>query len=288
MSPERSGAGDPARTLALLWRDPATVPSRGPRRGLDVDRLVDTAIGLADRGGLEAVSVRRLAEALRVAPMTVYTYVPGKAELLDLMLDSAYARMPRAGTEGQPWRARLSAVAEENRSLLTDHPWIGAVSTLRPTLGPGAIGKYEHELAALDGLGLSDVEMDDCLTHLLAFVESNARAAADAQATRRDTAMDDREWWDRAGPVLARYLGDGGVGAVEGGGTRYPLAVRVGAAAGSSRGSAHDPEHAYRFGLGRVLDGLAVLIDTGLPDTGLIHTAPVDPTHAESAPVDRA
>lgn len=257
MPSERSGAGDPARTLALLWRDPASVPSRGPRRVLELDRLVDTAIGLADRGGLDAVSMRRIALELHVAAMTVYTYVPGKAELLDLMLDAVYAHMARAGTSGQPWRARLSAVAEENRVLLLSHPWVAAVSTLRPTLGPGAIGKYEHELAALEGLGLSDVEMDDCLTHLLAFVEANARATAEAETTRRDTAMDDGQWWAAAGPVLARYV-DGG---------RYPLATRVGTAAGASRGSANDPDHAYRFGLERVLDGLAVLIDRpGLGD----------------------
>ena len=126
--------------------------------------------------------------------MTLYTYVPGKAELLDLMLDSAYARMPRADTAGQPWRQRLAVIAAENRALFEAHPWAAAISTIRPPLGPGLIAKYEHELSALDGLGLDDVQMDDALTHLLAFVQAWARAAADARSNR-ESGMDDEQWW---------------------------------------------------------------------------------------------
>jgi AcrR family transcriptional regulator len=248
---ERTSGGDPARTLALLWRDPSAVPRRGPRRGLSLDAVVDAATELADREGLEALTMRRVAEALGVAPMTLYTYVPGKAELLDLMLDAAYARMPLADTAGRPWRERLVAVAEENRALFEAHPWAAAVCTLRPLLGPGLMAKYEHELSALDGLGLSDVQMDDCLTFLLAFVQGCARTAVEAGVVRRVSGMDDERWWERAGPLLAGVLDA----------SRFRLAARVGAAAGAAHGSAHDPAHAYAFGLRRVLDGLAAVID---------------------------
>ncbi|MGW5361485.1 TetR/AcrR family transcriptional regulator [Actinopolymorpha pittospori] len=248
---ERTSAGDPARTLALLWRDPSAVPRRGPQRGLGLDAVVDAAIELADRDGLDALSMRRVAQALGVAPMTLYTYVPGKAELLDLMLDAAYARMPRVDTTRRPWRERLSAVADQNRALFDAHPWAATVVTLRPPLGPGQMAKYEHELSALEGLGLTDLEMDDCLTYLLAFVQASARALIDAQVTKQASAMNDEQWWAAAGPLLARVLDE----------RTYPLASRVGSAAGSAHGSAHDPDHAYRFGLERVLDGLAYLID---------------------------
>lgn len=248
---ELSSAGDPARTLALLWRDPTSVPRRGPRRGLHLDAVVDAATAIADADGLDALTMRRVAQKLDVAPMTLYTYVPGKAELLDLMLDAAYARMPRTRTTGRPWRERLTTIAEENRALFEAHPWATTVSTLRPTLGPGAIAKYEHELAALDGLGLTDLEMDDCLTFLLSFAQAGARAAAAARTARRITKLTDEQWWDSAGPLLDRMLDP----------LTYPLATRVGSAAGAAHGSAHDPAHAYAFGLRRVLDGLAVLID---------------------------
>ena len=100
-------------------------------------------------------------------------------------------------------------------------------------------------------LGLDEVDMDDALTYLLSFVRASTRAAADAKATQRDSAMDDEQWWVANAPLLVRVLDQ----------RTYPLAARVGAAAGPAHGSAHDPDHAYHFGLERVLDGLAVLID---------------------------
>src|SRR5262245_10778604 len=155
---ERSSAGDPARTLELLWRAPGGAePRRGPRQGLTIDEIVNTAIALADEGGLGAVTMRQLAKTLGVATMTLYTYVPGKAELLDLMLDTAYRQMPRTDTTGEHWRRRVEAVAADNRRLYERHPWAATVSTSRPPLGPGLMAKYEHELRALDGTGLDDV-----------------------------------------------------------------------------------------------------------------------------------
>jgi AcrR family transcriptional regulator len=248
----RTGGGDPARTLQLLWRDPAVVPRRGPRQGLTIDQIVAAAAALADAEGLEAVTMRRVAQSLGVVPMTLYTYMPGKAELLDLMLDGAYLRMDRTSTAGQPWRQRVTAVAGENKALYGAHPWAAAVSTIRPPLGPGLMAKYEHELAAFDGLGLDDVEMDAALTYLLTFVQACARAAADAQAARRDTALDDEQWWVVNAPLLEQVLDP----------ATYPLAVRVGSAAGAAHRSTYHPQHAYEFGMLRVLDGLAALIDS--------------------------
>ncbi|MDR2986916.1 MAG: TetR/AcrR family transcriptional regulator, partial [Nocardiopsaceae bacterium] len=202
MPVERSSAGDPARTLQLLWRDPAAVSRRGPRQGLTIDAVVDAATELADGEGFEAVTMRRVAQALGVVPMTLYTYVPGKAELLDLMLDAAYARMRRTDTSGQPWRQRLVAIAAENKALFDAHPWAASVSTIRPPLGPGQMIKYEHELSAFGGLGLDDVTVDDCLTYLLSFVQASARAAGDARDIRSDSAMDDEQWWAANAPLL--------------------------------------------------------------------------------------
>jgi hypothetical protein len=109
------------------------------------------------------------------------------AELVDLMLDAAYAQMPRTDTTGQPWQQRVTAIAEENRALFEAHPWTATVSTTRPPLG--LVAKYEHELSALDGLGLDDVEMDAALTYLLSFVQSCARDATAVRISQQDSAM---------------------------------------------------------------------------------------------------
>ncbi len=213
--------------------------------------MVTTAVGLADAGGLEAVTIRAVARAVGAAPMTLYTYVPGKAELLDLMLDVVHAAMPRRTTAGRPWPERVRAVAEENRTLFADHPWAARVATGRPPLGPGSIGRYEHGLAAFDGAGLADVDRDACLAYVVGFVRAAALAEQDAHAARAESGHDDAQWWAVAGPALARVLDP----------ADYPLASRVGAPAGAAHGGAADPGHVYRFGLERVLDGLAAFVE---------------------------
>ena len=162
--------------------------------------------------------------------MTLYTYVPGKAELLDLMLDALWLAMPR---EADP---TVRSVADANRALYAAHPWAARVTTARPPLGPGLLAKYEHELGAFDGLGLSDVDMDAALTLVLGFVQGIA--------AQEPAATPDAEWWEAAGPLLAEVVDP----------ERYPLASRVGTAAGEAQGGAYDAERAYRVRLGCLLD----------------------------------
>jgi len=252
----RTSQGNPAKTLPLLWRhhqDPAPArPRKGPAQRLDVDAVVAAAIALADESGLEALTIRALADRLSVSPMSIYTYVPGKAELLDLMLDSLYLSMPRPPLPGgKRWRTSLRQIADSNRALFRDHPWAARISTSRPPLGPGKLAKYEYELGPLDGLGLGDLEMDAALTYLLSFVQASASAAQDAANLSAESGVDDSAWWEEAGPLLERFVTE----------ADYPLASRVGTAAGVEQGAAYHPDAAYAFGLERVLDGLAALID---------------------------
>lgn len=243
---------DPARTLALLWPDAGSpAPARGPRPRLTTAAVVTAATALADAEGTASLTMRRLAADLRVSTMALYTYVPGRAELLDLMLDAAYAALPRPDLAGLPWRERAAVVAEANRELYHRHPWAAEASGARPPLGPGLVAKYEHELAAFDGLGLDDVDLDAALTFLLEFVRASARAGADAAAARGASALTDEQWWAASAPFLARALDPG----------RYPLAARVGTAAGAAQGGAYDEQRAWDFGLARVLDGLAALVE---------------------------
>ncbi|GAA2688927.1 MULTISPECIES: TetR/AcrR family transcriptional regulator [Actinosynnema] len=243
-----SNEHDPARVLALLWRTD-TRPTR--RGGPGVDRIVAAAVALADADGLAALSMRRVAEALGVGTMSLYTHVPGKAELVEAMVDAVSATTPREPVAGG-WRERLEAVARDNRALLLRHPWLLDAPLHRAVLGPGTIGKYEHELGAVDGIGLDDGEMDAVLTLVLGHVRATARAAVDAERARTGSGMGDEQWWAKAGPALAAVLDE----------ERYPLAVRVGAAASTAHRAPHDAEHAFAFGLRRVLDGVAALVSS--------------------------
>ncbi|WP_380285754.1 TetR/AcrR family transcriptional regulator [Kitasatospora purpeofusca] len=260
MASDRSSAGDPARTLALLWGLSAQEKPgrRGPRQAKSPAEIAAAAIAIADAEGVDAVTMRRVAQELGVSPMALYTYVPGKAELLDLMLDTVYAAMPRTAPDGDGWRARAAAVADDNRALHRAHPWTVSVATSRPPLGPGLMAKYEYELRALEGAGLPDVELDAALTHLLGFVETCARMAADERAARQESALTDAQWWAANAELLARVFDA----------ERHPVAARVGAAAGEAHGGAYDPDHAYAFGLARVLDGLAALVERRRAEAG--------------------
>lgn len=253
MPPNKPATPDPARTLSLLWRH-SLEPSRtrGPRPSLTVDRVVEAAITIADEQGLDAVTVREVAQAVGASPMSVYTYVPGgKTELIELMTDAVYLRADRPAWGKLRWRERVKAVADQNRALYAAHPWLIQASTSRPPLGPGVITKYEYELSAFDGLGLSDIDVDAALTFVLGFVQANARSAAEAAALPEATAMTDAAWWEAQAELIGRVVDP----------KKFPRASRIGEAAGAAQGGAYQADAAYRFGMDRVLDGLGRLVE---------------------------
>ena len=109
-SSETSGSGDIVRTLELLW-DTGRRPSRGPKPALSLDRIVEAAVQVADADGLEAVSMRRVATELGTGAMSLYRYVPGKGELLDLMLDRVQRPSENPADLGDGgWRAALEGL----------------------------------------------------------------------------------------------------------------------------------------------------------------------------------
>ncbi|HEY3868555.1 MAG TPA: TetR/AcrR family transcriptional regulator [Actinocrinis sp.] len=255
MAAQYSGSGDPRRTIELLWGVPQR-PRRGPKPRLSIDRIAEVATRLADEAGLAGVSLRRVAEELDVTPMSLYGYVPGKAELLDLIADRAYGELsepaPRSGRAEAGWRARLETAAREGWKLYLAHPWLLQIATSRPLLGPNLTAKYERELRTVDRLGLNDVEMDLVVGLVDDYVHGAARTAVEATQAEARTGMSDQQWWEAYGPLLGRVVDP----------DRYPVAIRVGSAAGAEYGAAHDPARSFEFGLQRVLDGIGILIDS--------------------------
>jgi AcrR family transcriptional regulator len=244
------GWGDPARSMALLWREQTPpVRTRGPKPALTVDRIVAAAIDVADADGLAALSMRRVAERLGVGTMSLYTYVPAKAELIDAMFDTVCgeASAPWADT----WRERLELIARANLGMYRRHPWMLAVmANSRPPLGPNSIANYDRDLRAVDGIGLSDLEMDSVVAMLGVYVQGAARTAIEAAGSERDTGVSDLEWWEAYAPLLEKVFDP----------EKYPIAARVGAVAGETYQSAYDPDQGFDFGLARLLEGVAALV----------------------------
>ncbi|KJK43860.1 TetR family transcriptional regulator [Lentzea aerocolonigenes] len=244
---EHTGSGDPARTLALLWRTQERVSRKG-KPDLSVDRIVQAGIQLADADGLKALSMRRVAESLGVGTMSLYTYVPGKGELIDVMVDTVQAVTGRSETEG--WREHLMYVARENLALYRKHPWLLQVAPSRTVLGPQVAAKYDFELRGLEGIGLTDVEMDSVLNLVLGHVQTSARGLTAAALTEQETGLTDQQWWDAAAPFLMTVFDP----------ARYPVAARVGGAVGEAHQSAFSPEHSFEFGLEMILGGVGQLV----------------------------
>src|SRR5687767_8069662 len=114
--------------MQLLWGagsgDEGRATRRGPRPRLTVEEIARAGIAVADRKGLSALSMRRLADDLGVTAMSLYTYVPGKAELLDVMLDTVYGETARPEDVPGGWRERLRLIARENWELYHRHRWM--------------------------------------------------------------------------------------------------------------------------------------------------------------------
>ena len=249
MTVDFTGGGDPKRSIELLW-GLREGPRPGPKPRFTVAEVAAAAVAIADADGLAALSMRRVAERLGVKAMSLYTYVPGKAELIDLMFDSVLAEVATSSLEGE-WRERLERVARENFALYLRHPWLLQVATSRPPLGPNVVAKYDRDLRAVDGIGLGDIEMDLVVQMVGDFVHGAARTAVAATQVAQRTGLTDEQWWERAAPVLAQVLDP----------DAHPTATRVGAAAGAEYNSAVDPARAFEFGLARLLDGVASLIE---------------------------
>lgn len=245
------GSGDPKRTIDLLWGVSDT-PKRGRKPKITVEQIVEAAIELADSAGLSALAMRTIAKHLHVGTMTLYTHVPSKAELIDLMVDRVTARYltPPESTEPLSWRAGLEAAARRDWNLYRQHPWMLQLSNTRPTLGPAIFNRYEHDLNLIDGIGLDDVEMDAAVSMLNGFVRGTAASANEFANSYATTGQSDQEWWDSFVPELGRVAND----------ETYPVSSRVGAELGEQFQAANQPEFVFEFGLQRFLDGIAVLI----------------------------
>lgn len=220
--------------IRRLWDlDPG--PRPGPKATHSARTIAKAGVKIADSEGLAAVSMRKVAAWLSVSPMSLYNQIPGKAELLELMIDEVSGEM-LAPTSGA-WLARAETVLWRNWEWYLQHPWLLQTDSYRPVLGPNVLQKYEIELAAFEGIGLSDIEMDFALGSLLAMVKGCAMSAIDADGMIKDGG-DPAVWWETRKPALDALGME----------SRFPLATRVGSAVGAYANGPSAPKAALRFG----------------------------------------
>jgi AcrR family transcriptional regulator len=235
---------DTARSMALLWgTKPA--PGRGRKPGMTLERIVAAAVELADADGLAGLSMRRVADRLGVGTMSLYRYVPSKAELADLMLDAVIA-------EGLPiparrnWREGLEQFARASLAGYRRHPWLLRASLTRGAMGPNQAAALDTVLSAIDGTGLSSGERLAVVGLVTGYVRGAAQQLSEAALAAQRTGISDEQFWTDFAP-----LPDGHLDA-----ERFPALTTV------WRDGEPDWVDPFEFGLGRVLDGVETLVES--------------------------
>jgi AcrR family transcriptional regulator len=154
--PDRGG-GSNSRPRWLT--DDVEAPARPP---LTRRRIVMAGLALVEAEGLEALTMRRLAAALDVTPMSLYNHVADKAELIDVMLDYVIGDVVRACADDVgTWEERLRALVRRNYKLWRRHPGFARIYTEGVTIGPNGLAQVEYALAILREAGFDDEDAAD-------------------------------------------------------------------------------------------------------------------------------
>jgi AcrR family transcriptional regulator len=131
-----------------IWMRPERAATGRPAQRSRAE-IVAAAIGIADREGLDAVSMRRVAAELGAGAASLYRYVDTREELLDLMSDATGAEYPLPIPNGD-WLAGLLAMADQMRAIMRRHPWLPGLVLTRAVIGPNGLAVLEHYLALLE------------------------------------------------------------------------------------------------------------------------------------------
>ena len=142
-----------------------TSPPTDRRLPLTRDRVLQVAVELADRGGIEALSMRKLGQELGVDAMALYRHVRNKDDLLDGLVEVIVGQIDHP-EPGDAWKASLRAQAMAARAVMLQHPWARQVLEQRGTGGPATLAYIERILSILRGDGFS-VELAHHALHVL-------------------------------------------------------------------------------------------------------------------------
>ena len=174
---EKTIPGTNRGSAGLLW-GPKPVPTRGPKPAHTATEIGLTAIRIADKEGLEAVTMQRVAKEVGLTTMALYRYFPGKAELIAIMIDSAGEPSPAFGNSSMSWKGRVREWARRCAAIYRDHPWFLEATTIRRTLmGPNELMWMEAALQMLIEAGLPAKEAYQAFLAVIGHVRAHATFA---------------------------------------------------------------------------------------------------------------
>jgi AcrR family transcriptional regulator len=230
-------------------------PRKGPRPGLSQSKIVEAAVRVADREGLDAVSMAKVAAELGTAPMSLYRHVASKEELVELMVDAAWGPPPDPPPSGT-WRERLAAWAWGTRAAMYRHPWALRVPISGLPAYPNSVAWFEQGLAALEGTALPEARKASVLLLMGGYVRNEATtntqiaAAVGDHAAAKGLAFKDagNDWMRLYRDIIAKVTDP----------IRFPATTRL--LQSGVFDVADGPDDEFIFGLERLLDGVERLV----------------------------
>ena len=173
-----TGPAELPRYLQLLWGIDDGV-RRGPKPKLTVTDIGRAAVEVADADGLDAVSMKAIAQRLGVTTMSLYRYVEAKEDVFEIMLDVAYGRPGPRVAAGGDWRERIASWAGAVAEVQRARPWMARVPMTRPPAGPCTLLWTEAGVSAFADTPLTGQEKLSSLLVVDGFVRNHVRMAAD-------------------------------------------------------------------------------------------------------------
>ncbi|MEV8505524.1 TetR/AcrR family transcriptional regulator C-terminal domain-containing protein [Actinoplanes sp. NPDC051475] len=182
--------------------------------------------------------------------MELVTYVPSRAELVDLMVDAVLGSRDLPGPDDPrpaDWRDQIHLYADRTRAMYRAHPWLSRVSTIRPPLGPGMFREREYVLSAMEHAGVPLERVNEAAVAVGMFVTAAARQEGENVLLRRASGQTNDAWWQERSRFWDDWFDV----------RQHPAMTRVWEAGGLGGGTEEQAEAAYAYGLRLMLDGIA-------------------------------
>ncbi|MGX1932973.1 TetR/AcrR family transcriptional regulator C-terminal domain-containing protein [Microbacterium resistens] len=228
------------RGIALAWGI-ASNPQRGPKREMSVERIVETAVALADRDGLGAVSMAAVAKELGFTPMSLYRYVTAKDDLLLLMQEEATGLPPSDHADADGWRAKIEALHRAQVGVYLRHTWLLSLPIHGSPVTPNNAAWMDAYLTALADTPLTADERHATMLAILGHARWYGIVTAGYTEAARDQGITVEEVDAREAAIFSAVVDA----------EAYP-ALRAALDAGVMQSTA-DP---FAFGLECQLDGI--------------------------------
>jgi AcrR family transcriptional regulator len=218
-----------------------TDPDAKPRAPLTRERVLQTAMGIADQEGLDSLTMRRLGQKLGVEAMSLYNHVANKDDLLDGMVDIAFSEIDLS-SNGADWKAIMRRRAMSAREMLARHPWAVGLMESRATAGPANLRHHDSVVGSLRKAGFS-IEM---AAHAYSLMDSYIYGFALQQMNMPVGAR--KQDPEAAQTFLRRFRADD-----------YPYLAEM--VVEHAMKSGYDYADEFEFGLDLILNGLQRLRD---------------------------